>query len=310
MKSTAVQLEILNTAFKEAIGSKLLPELNKLIPILSELIPTFELVITMIKKFATFFAENPFKSVIAALAESIAFEVTKAKIGSVITEALKRITAIGLPVAGAGPVPVAPSGGAGNGFTTKTGFTGAGAVSAAGTGLSLGFAVGTMIVTAQVVNFEKGEQDMTEGGKLVSRARELATTRLQRDLTPEEIAEGRDIQMKLGKMQTASKTPGIGESALATVIDGASWAGPVGWAAKAAGLDGKEVAQKIVNSDAPVVQKTLADMVAIVDALRPVIEAQTKAAAEQKAAAAALENAAAAVGGIKPNMGDKPTGVK
>jgi len=288
MKSFSVQINMAKQALMDALQSQLMPSIVRLIPVLSQLVPVVSTLVRVLVGLATFLAENPFTGLGAMLATSIAYEVGKAQLAGLLESAMRK--SLGLP-----PVPGAPGGGADvpAGTTAKTNWVGAGA-----TGLSLGMSVATMIVTAQVVNFEKGENDMTEAGKLVNRARELKKMSDEGPLTPEEQKEAREIQLRMNKYQRDAGKAGLGETMLSGAIDLFKYAGPVGWAASAMGLDSDKAAQSMLNANAPVEQKTMAGFSESVDRLVTAIDQNT---AGQKSGLMGFLN-------WSPNRGDAPTG--
>lgn len=289
MKSFSVQIDMVKLQLQDAMQTQLMPAITALIPQMTQLVPVVTTVVRTLMHLATFLSENPFAGLAFALAASVAYEVGKAKLASVMENAVRGT--LGLPPAAGGPGgTTAPAGGK---------QTAAGALGAGLTGLTLGMSVATMIVTAQVVNFEKGETDMATAGGLQKRMAELQELSKNGPLTKEEQAEVRSIQEKQGKLQGEAGKPGIGESALSGALTVAKYAGPVGWAAAGIsslmGTDSDKQAQSMVNSDAPVVKASIDAMVAATDKM--VVEIAKNTAAQNAAAAAA-----------GPNRGDAPTG--
>jgi hypothetical protein len=144
-------------------------------------------------------------------------------------------------------------------------------------GGGLGITVATMIVTANVMNFAKREEQMKQGGAAVLQAQALAKTG---DV---------DAITKLLDQQTAiandTKDPGVLASVLSTVIKGAMYAGPVGWAAagvaKLAGTDstklGGQLADAATDQNRTVAAKS---MEGFVDAIEKARDAAIKMQSE------------------------------
>jgi hypothetical protein len=99
MRSTSVQLTILNSKLSDAIGTQLLPEITKLIPQISALVPEVAKVVKGMVELGGWLAKNPLEGLGAALTLSIAYEIAKAKLGDVLAAGLARVFA-GAPVAG------------------------------------------------------------------------------------------------------------------------------------------------------------------------------------------------------------------
>jgi hypothetical protein len=105
MKASSVQLDVAFMELKQAIAAELLPTVRDLVPQIKELAPTVRDVTKGLVELAGFAAENPFATVGAVLAASVAAEVGKAQLASVIsaqmTPALLAASASVLKFAGA-----------------------------------------------------------------------------------------------------------------------------------------------------------------------------------------------------------------
>lgn len=150
MKSTAVQLEMLNSKLADAIGSQLLPELQKLIPHLTALAPEVGKLVKSFVALANWLAENPFTGLGAAVSISILAEMAKAKIGAVVAGELLKIFARvpvpggapGMPVPGGVAVPGGPGGLGGK--LARVGGTALRGVAGGAMGYATGSAIGQL----------------------------------------------------------------------------------------------------------------------------------------------------------------------
>ncbi len=146
MKSTSVQLEILNTKLQNAVASELFPALQRLTPELERLVPLVGQAARGFVDMLSFFARNPFLGLGSLVAGSILLEIAKAGIGAAVSRALMSLIASTPRIpAGLGTAPALP------GLPAATGTTGAvlaGAGRALGGGLvggALGYGVGSAI---------------------------------------------------------------------------------------------------------------------------------------------------------------------
>jgi hypothetical protein len=124
MKSTSVQLEILNTKLQDAVNSKLLPALTDLIPKLEPLIPKFGELLEVLAKWIGWLAENPAAGLGLAITGAIVKDIVSAGIGQ----------AVGAAITGA----MSSAGGARAAGAIGTGLAGLAGGTAAGGGLLAG----------------------------------------------------------------------------------------------------------------------------------------------------------------------------
>ncbi len=290
MKSTSVKLTQLKEQFMEAVGSALLPELTKLIPVLSEMIPKFMALVEIIKKAVSYLAENPFKAVIAAMAISIAFEVGKAKIGSIFAQGLERIMSVGLPRSAPGlPAPefrttgqsiAGKLGYTGVGTSAATGATTAGTLNAIGTGLTAGITVASAIFTVGVAKFEGAEAELKDSGSMLNRIRSAGNS-------PADLAMVKELTLQLRDREKAAR--------------GGSWTDFI---------TGDEEKQKNINTAANFRQEAERKLQELqlkaAEEAKKAAEEQQAAAKAQKEAAEAQKEAAVSLGGAGQNRGKKP----
>lgn len=164
MKSTSVQLEILNTKLKDAVASQLFPAFQRLIPQIEKLIPLMGRVTQAFVSLVNWLMDNPFSGIGIALGLSIGYEVAKARIAAIITTAITTIMA-GIQAGGL-------RGGVAAALPTAVGWGGSqNKLAAAGTGLAIGAAVASTIYAGGIAKFESGEADMTSGGSSLNMVR-------------------------------------------------------------------------------------------------------------------------------------------
>jgi hypothetical protein len=90
MKSSTVKLEVVYAQLKEAIGKELVPEIQKLIPELGKLVPHVAGAAKAFVDIVKFLSEHPFLSLGALMSAQILADIGKAKLGSVIGNAITR----------------------------------------------------------------------------------------------------------------------------------------------------------------------------------------------------------------------------
>jgi hypothetical protein len=267
------RLEDSDLQFKEAmkrfnaeVGQKLLPTLTALTPKFAEMLPYISRAVELFAKLVDEVSKNPLASIGKLIAAKVAFDIASAQIGgaakSAITKALAGIKLGG----GGGAVPAAAGGAAG---APPAG----GIMSAAGAGAAIGISVATAIITAGVVNFEKQEADIAASGA------DLNAARASKD--PEEI---RSLREKIEKRRSEINKTGMTESLLAGGMSALSYAGPIGWAARAAGFDEKSAdsaARSIVNNttdqNRETATRSLDTMIEELRKLEAAMESNTKA---------------------------------
>lgn len=148
MKSPAIQMRNALTEIKAALAQELLPTIKQLAPHIRELAPEIAKLTRRFIEIASWLSQNPLKGAFAAVAATLIYEVTKAKIGEAITSAIAKAT-VGQA-----------AGGALGGTAPAVGGRGAlGALGLAG-GLAIASLVVTKLLVDQMVNFglEKDEE--------------------------------------------------------------------------------------------------------------------------------------------------------
>lgn len=272
MKGFGVQLQIIEAELKDAVASELFPVLRELTPELVKLIgPVRDITVLMIK-LAEMLVDHPLMSLGAVLAASVAAEVIKAQLGSVLEEGVARLTGGGSGKAIFGGV----------GTSGANGATGAGILGAVGTGAAIGVTLATAIFTAGVVNFENAEVNMKTAGNDLSRVRDAGLGDI--DMVRAKVKENRDKVFDL-------ENPGIAAGA-ANLISYGSTKDETQLATQKA--FGAEMERKLSALDS---FKGLADSLA-------------KAGVSQEKAAAELSEAAKKLGLKMPNTGNSPSPVK
>lgn len=252
MKSFSVQMEIINTKLKDAIGSQLFPEIVKLIPQITALVPQVAKLVSGFVKLVSWLADNPLKGIGIALVASIGLEMAKARLGSVLADGLKAILT-GAQTGGF-------RGAAGAVLPTRGGTTVAGAMGAAGTGLAIGAAVAGTIYGGGVAKFESGENSMAVGGAALNTVRGANTS---------DIEAVRQIIAEQKKRVSETKKTDVLDDVLGTF-----------------GASNKDVEVKTQESFLAEMQKTLSGL-----EMKAAAEQQKAAAEALKAAASDLSNA-------------------
>jgi hypothetical protein len=192
--------------FNARIGGELLPVVTELIPKFAKLLPYVDRAAELLGKMVAAFAEDPFAGVAKIVAAKLAFDVAVSGLGTAASKLTDSISGAASKI-----------GGAGNGIN--------GALGAAGLGAQLGMSVATMIVTASVVNFEKGEADIKDSGAALNRARALEEISKTQALTPEQQAQLKADQELVGKHEADAKKQSMLESILSTGLGAAAVGG-------------------------------------------------------------------------------------
>jgi hypothetical protein len=184
MKSFAVQMTVVQSQFKQAIADEVMPELMKLGPELAKLVPYVGRAVKVFVDLVEYFMNNPFKSLAMVVAAQLAADFAKARISSVVTGFVEKIfQKIRLPSGGGGigigggGGGTAPAGASTGGFFNMrpSQQSGMGALGSAMTGAAIGFTIGTAILTAGVVNFERGEAEMKQSGQTLNKIRDMTS---------------------------------------------------------------------------------------------------------------------------------------
>lgn len=160
LKTTASQLEILNTKIQEALGSKLLPAFNRMLPSIERLIPALGKLADGAASMVNWLAENPWKGLGLIVAGVIGKELLGAGIGAAIRRAIENSGRPRVPGAGGAPGEGGAGGPGGGGKTTL-----GGALTAAGVGYDIGAATAGGITALGIGTFHATENIATEGGK-------------------------------------------------------------------------------------------------------------------------------------------------
>jgi hypothetical protein len=296
MKSFSVQMAVVEAKFKQAIAEELMPEVMKLGPELAKLVPYVGRLTKLFVDVVQFLMNHPFASLGAVIAVQLAADFAKARLGSVVTGFVEKIfQKIRLPSAGGGSAPPSynqsgqvVSGGGGGGFMSRP--TGASALGAAGTGLAMGLTIGTAILTAGVVNFERGEADMKTSGQALNRLRELAAG----PATPESKREAQEILN-----QQKAKVAEVEKGGMVSTLFGRG-------VAEGIGVERPEElkTQQSYLEEATKLFGSIADKA---DQQRRALEEAAKAL---KDGGEAIGQAAGKLGGTGPNRGNTPSPVK
>jgi hypothetical protein len=269
-----------------AMADKLLPVVMRLVPEFEKLLPYVEQGAKRFAQMAEAFAQDPLGGLMRLAAAKLAFDVAASSAADSGKKLASALSGAASGVSGA----------------TGGGLGGAGLL-----GAQLGLSVATMVVTASVVNFEKGEADMTAGGQDLARMRELqaraaaAKAGVGAPLTAAELAESRDIQVKQGKREAATKTPGMGQTildmAISSVMPSGATLGIGGATSKVAGD------ASLTSPNKSVEVKTQESFTKEMNALKQSIDALTSATR------ASASNAGGGPG-TPPNRGNAPSPVK
>jgi hypothetical protein len=206
------------------IGETLIPMVLRLSDAFGRLLPMAEQTAVVFARLVEAFLDNPLTGIGAIIAAKLVADLATAQIGEKTKNALT------------GAITGALSG-VGGGKPVAGGATAGAMASAGGTGLTIGLAAATVILTAGIVNFEKGEADIKTAGGLLNDAR------ASRD--PEVIRQKREeVQGMLDKRNRMSTT----DSIVSAGLSAAQFAGPLGWAAAAIGVDEDKTAKAITGA--------------------------------------------------------------
>lgn len=285
MKATSVQLEILQTKFKEVLASQFFPVLIKVIPQLTELIPQVAALTKAFVNLASWVAENPIKGIGAAFAIAIAYEIAKAKIGALLAAGVRRIVS---GTMGAGGASVGGVGGSA-GTVAKRSALGV-AAGAAANGLLIGGAVAAGIYSGGIMDFDSSEERMRQNGASINAIRDADVGSL--DQVREKVAE---LRRQKTKLSNTSFLDDISEGAL-----------------RLFGTAGGNVSSRQVELN------TTSNMLAEAEQHLAILERQKEAADRNEKSAQRFENGAkifetaatALAGGGKPNRGNGPSPIK
>lgn len=88
MKGFGAQMEIIQSQMKDIVASELFPRLIELAPKIKELMPAFTKLVKDVVDVASFFANNPFAGLGAAVSASILYEIASAGLGKIMASAL------------------------------------------------------------------------------------------------------------------------------------------------------------------------------------------------------------------------------
>jgi hypothetical protein len=224
--------------FNAKIGETLIPAVLRLSDTFGRLLPYAERAAVVFAGLVETFMDNPLAGIGAIIAAKLVADIASAGVGGsvkgAITSAVK---------AGSGWVEKSM------GDKTFAGATGGQLASAGAAGLSLGITAASVILTAGVVNFQKGEADINTAGQALNRAREAA----KRGDVEGVLKEQRGVQ---GQLEQRNRT-GMGESILSGAITAAQYGTPLGWAASAiaapfGGIDSDATAKAITGSSTDV----------------------------------------------------------
>ncbi len=265
------------------IGETLIPMVIRLSDSFGKLLPFAEQAAVVFARMVEVFLENPLTGIGAIIATKLVADLAAAGIGGKVKDAITgAIAGLGTRAAGAG-----------GGSPVVGGATAGAMLSAAGTGASIGLTAATVILTAGIVNFEKGEADMKTAGSKVDEARALAASG--------DIDGVRTKQREVQDMLDKRNRMGVGDRILSGALSAAQYAGPLGWASAAIfGTDTDAAAKSITGSttdqNREVEIKTFQSMVAEMDKLM--------------SAASKASNALAKIDAGALNRGNVPSPVK
>jgi hypothetical protein len=179
-------------------------------------------------------------------------------------------------IPGGGTSPIMP----GNRVMGQT--TGAGMLGAAGTGAAIGLTIGTAIIAANLVQFEKGEADMKTAGERLNAVR---------NMTPEQAGEARKlVEQQRGVVNETNKA-GFFESAMS--IFGNDF--------------GRGAAQMVGAAPSDTEVKTQANFLAEMESKLAMLE---RAAKSMESASGNLNGAAGKTAMNVPNRGATPSPIK
>jgi Phage-related minor tail protein len=93
LQDTSAQLQIAQTRFNDAVGTKLLPVLTELIPKFTDMIPKLANFVGAVADVAQFFINNPFLGIGAIVTGTIVKDLGEAAIGAAVRNALTALLA-------------------------------------------------------------------------------------------------------------------------------------------------------------------------------------------------------------------------
>lgn len=185
-----VQLKEAAKVFNDAVGRELAPVAVQLAHTFAELVPVAATAARMLGKFIHILTESPATGIGLLIGAAIVKDIATAGIGSLIKTAVT------------GAANAAASRGGGK-LDQEGNFTPTGKLAAVGTGAAIGLTIASAIITAGVVNFEKGEQNMSTEGERLNAVRASTDVGFIR----EQVREQRKRVNKL-------KAPGVTEAVL------------------------------------------------------------------------------------------------
>jgi hypothetical protein len=267
--------------FNSQIGTELLPVLTRLIPQFAKLIPYVEQAVRVFGRMMEEFAKDPIGGIAKIVAAKLALDMAISGVGSAAKRMSDGVADFASRFDGKG------ADGKGDG---KGGQTLGGALGAAGLGMQLGLAVGTVIMTAGVVNFEKQEADISSTGAALNRVRELEAKSRTTALTDDEKAEVTRLRDE-GESRVADlEKPGVTESVLAGVL---GFLESFRMEGEEGAVDPKAAAAAVVNSTIDQNRETS-------------IKSMDTMAAEMRALGVKIDNNTTALK-TAPNRGDAPS---
>lgn len=258
MEQPDKQLKEAAKVFNSAVGRELAPVSVQLAHQFAELVPYVATAARMFAKMVGFLMDNPFSGVGIIVGAAIAKDIASAGISALISKAFSSAAD-------------AASKRGGGSIDEETGeFKASPKLAAAGMGAVIGLTIASAIITAGVVNFEKGENDMSDEG------RKLNAVRASTD--PEFIRQQVEEQRKrVNKL----KAPGFVGSVL--------------------GQGAQDALDYATDPNKGVVQKTAETNLAEMEQRMAAVNAQKAAADKLSAAADKLDKAA----GKQPPAGNR-----
>lgn len=298
MKSFAVQMDIVEMRFKQAMASELMPQLMRLGPEIGKLVPYVGRATKMFVDLVSFLLAHPFQAIAIVIAGQLAADFAKARLGSVVSGLIEKVfTRLRLPGASGSGGGVGTGAGGGGGALEGGFLKGnrglAGVASAGATGLALGLTIGSAIITANVVNFEAGEANMKSSGELLNKIREMNT--------PEQAKEARKLVEEQREKVADVNKKGVFES-IASVAMPDSWAHSM---AQTVGTAASDTEKNTLESNL----RDMEDRLKKLDSLQDIAKQLSAAGVSQEAAALALSEAAKRLGLASPNRGNTPSPV-
>ncbi len=145
--------------FNTAVGKEMMPAVMQLTREAVKLVPTLAAMTRMVAKFVDFAVTNPWSGVATLIGAAMVKDFLAASIGTAVKSCLTAAITSAMP---------------GGSVDENGNFKPGGKMSAVGTGMTVGIAIASAIITAGVVNFEKSESNMKEAGTDLNAARDAA----------------------------------------------------------------------------------------------------------------------------------------